>query len=241
MSTRNALYEFMPYGAPELQDASRTYMARSVALSALGWAVLFTVVLFALRQIPAVVMVELPDVSRRVIDPLPPPLIPEAQHAIEPVQPAKGPPPDAGRFEAVKKDVVEIPPAQPAPPDVTRQPVEGGGSAVVPVRTIGPGVVTDTVPGFLDVPHVDVLPAEVSVPKPVYPQFALDAQVEGMVYVRVLVDRTGHARQAVVMGGVPLLAEAAREAALRAVFTPALVDGHPVSVWVTVPYRFRLH
>jgi outer membrane biosynthesis protein TonB len=42
-------------------------------------------------------------------------------------------------------------------------------------------------------------------------------------------------------GSVPMLDQAALEAARRSVFTPALANGRPVKVWVRQQYRFALH
>ena len=39
---------------------------------------------------------------------------------------------------------------------------------------------------------------------------------------------------------VPLLDEAALEAAKKWVFSPAQVNGHAVSVWSAIPFSFRL-
>jgi hypothetical protein len=42
-------------------------------------------------------------------------------------------------------------------------------------------------------------------------------------------------------GSIPMLDQAALDAALTCVFTPALTNGHPVKVWVSQGYRFSLH
>ncbi|MEO5617972.1 MAG: hypothetical protein ABIS67_09385, partial [Candidatus Eisenbacteria bacterium] len=42
MSQPNAsLFEFMPYGAPELKEVSRKYMTRAVIGAAVGWSMVF--------------------------------------------------------------------------------------------------------------------------------------------------------------------------------------------------------
>lgn len=88
---------------------------------------------------------------------------------------------------------------------------------------------------------VEVEPVRVEQPLPVYPEFAKMAQIEGSVIVRVLVGKDGRVKNAVLIQGTnPMLDEAALDAAARAIFKPALQQGHPVPVWVNLPFRFSL-
>ena len=49
------------------------------------------------------------------------------------------------------------------------------------------------------------------------------------------------ARKAVVLKSSNEMFEAsAVKAAMEFLFTPAIMNGHPVSVWVSVPFQFRL-
>ncbi len=76
---------------------------------------------------------------------------------------------------------------------------------------------------------------------PGYPDIAKQAGVEGRVVIALLIDRTGHVREAVVERSVPMLDDAVIEATRRWVFDPALIDNRPVMAWVRVPVEFRLH
>jgi len=77
--------------------------------------------------------------------------------------------------------------------------------------------------------------------EPKYPELALRAGLEGNVYIKVWVDKEGKVRKAVVVkSDAPIFEEAAKEAAMQWVFTPALMQNGPVSVWVVIPFRFRL-
>jgi periplasmic protein TonB len=77
--------------------------------------------------------------------------------------------------------------------------------------------------------------------EPKYPDLALRASLEGNVYVKVWVDKEGKVKQAVVVkSDAPIFEEAAKEAAKQWVFTPAVMQKGPVSVWVAIPFRFRL-
>jgi len=87
-------------------------------------------------------------------------------------------------------------------------------------------------------------PRLVSRPEPVYPDRARRRQVESDVLLLVLVDENGHVIRTIVKRtddpGVGFN-EAARRAALRATFNPAIRDGLPGKMWTELPFSFRLH
>lgn len=76
---------------------------------------------------------------------------------------------------------------------------------------------------------------------PKYPEIALRAGLEGNVYLKVWVDKEGKVRKAVVLkSDAEIFNQPAVDAALQWVFTPAVMQKGPVSVWVSIPFRFRL-
>ena len=83
-------------------------------------------------------------------------------------------------------------------------------------------------------------PMIVSSVAPVYPPLALKAGIEGKVWVKIWVDRQGKNRKVEILKGDEVFNEAAIEAAKQFVFTPAYMNNGPVSVWVSVPFTFRL-
>jgi protein TonB len=87
---------------------------------------------------------------------------------------------------------------------------------------------------------VEVPPELVSLTSPTYPELARDAGIEGIVHVKVLVSEEGFVLEALVLEGLPMLDEAAREAALSAIFRPAQQSGQPVRTWVVIPVEFVL-
>lgn len=97
-----------------------------------------------------------------------------------------------------------------------------------------------------DAPPPDFVPYEkepVVVRKvdPKYPEIALRAGLEGNVYLKVWVDKEGKVRKAVVLkSDAEIFNQAAIDAATQWVFTPAVMQKGPVSVWVSIPFRFRL-
>jgi TonB family protein len=87
---------------------------------------------------------------------------------------------------------------------------------------------------------VERLPELVTIPDPVYPALARESGTEGVVRVNVLVGRDGRVRDAKIVQSIPMLDEPAQASARAAIFRPALWNGNPVSVWVTIPIRFSL-
>jgi TonB family protein len=77
--------------------------------------------------------------------------------------------------------------------------------------------------------------------EPKYPEAAIRAGIEGTVVLSVWVDRLGRVRKAVVLrSDAPILVVSAKEAAMQWVFTPAIMQHNPVSVWVSIPFTFKL-
>lgn len=100
----------------------------------------------------------------------------------------------------------------------------------------------------------------VSLPKPVYPEAAKAAKIEGIVIVDVVVNEEGKVESAaassqpekLVKAGVdpetadevppadPMLREAAEQAALKAEFAPTMLSGQPVKIIGKIVYTFRV-
>jgi periplasmic protein TonB len=79
-------------------------------------------------------------------------------------------------------------------------------------------------------------------PPPVYPEIARRAGVEGTVWVKIWVDKEGNPKKAVVQkSDAELFNQPAIDAAMKWKFTPAIMNNGPVSVWVSIPFKFRLN
>ena len=248
MTARHPLFDFMPYGAPDLlSNADRRLLAaQSIASLILLLIVLALGAIIAAvpqqRLLPTVLLPprdlirfpemlpELPPFVHRtpiarlpenpaVVIPVPeePTLDPEVwlpPVVDAPAGPATGDAADAGAADAL--------PCASCPIDGAR------ASAVLPDRGI-----------FV---YHEEAPTAVHQVKPDYPELARDAWVEGRVLVHVLVGVDGRVVRAEVDEEyqIPLLNDVAHAAALKWVFTPALANDHPVAVWVSVPFDFRL-
>jgi protein TonB len=79
--------------------------------------------------------------------------------------------------------------------------------------------------------------------QPMYPPMAQRAGIEGIVWINVLIDRTGKVRNVIIVkesGAQAGFEEAAIEAAYRTVWKPAISNGQPVAVWTTYRIIFEL-
>jgi periplasmic protein TonB len=77
--------------------------------------------------------------------------------------------------------------------------------------------------------------------KPEYPEIAKRAGITGKVFVKVLVDKEGKPKKAVVIKtDSELFNDAAIAAAMKSAFTPAIQNQHPIAVWIVLPYKFQL-
>lgn len=73
-----------------------------------------------------------------------------------------------------------------------------------------------------------------------YPDIAREAGIEGRVNVKVLVGTDGSVIKIGSISGPDVFYDEVRTKAVDLQFTPALQNGKPVKVWVTVPFNFKL-
>lgn len=84
-------------------------------------------------------------------------------------------------------------------------------------------------------------PKKIKDAKPVYPQVAMAAKVEGMVIIEATIGKDGSVQDAKILRHVPLLDQAAMDAVKEWKFTPTTLNGQPVEVLMTVTVNFTLH
>jgi len=75
---------------------------------------------------------------------------------------------------------------------------------------------------------------------PVYPQDAKDQRIQGMVLMRVMIDKQGAISNIQLISGHPLLAPAAIDAVKQWQYRPYLLNGNPVEVETQVQVIFTL-
>jgi len=233
-----ALYEFMPYGAPDLITGARRRLSRALMTSVIACVVTFAMILVwqlvrPVRSAPErTIVVQYRELAA------PPPLaqvVPPPQVAV-------------ARAAAAPAAGVPVPvPEAKAPPQQTIASQEEIATAQGTGEGAGPGEVIVTAPPPAEVlpkldeyVYTDELPALVTDVLPVYPTIAKEAVVEGEVLLRVLVGKDGHVLDVHVERSIPMLDDAAVAAARQWVFKPALAGNRPVSVWIVRRVRFRL-
>jgi protein TonB len=237
-----SLFEFMPYGAPELLDARESHLASALASASLLALAAFLVALPLtplLRSLPSrEPAIEPPNI---IIDDFPTPTL---------VPPLPKKPSGPASSAASAGIVVPVPPAAAPPEDLEWAdhaagppgPPASGASGEPEVRDPGPTAV-EVIPVRGVHQDVDELPVPVMQFKPEYPSFARDAGIEGLVVVDVLIGTNGHVLRAERVGeySVPMLDPTALEAARRWTFRPAISGGRAVPYWYRIPFRFVLH
>ena len=225
------------YGAPELKACA----TRSMAMGATGSALLLVTAALATLLALKVVRDFAPPLTPIVvtIDPnVPPPSIRDVWLPPLPTTYIDMPPVDG---------IVVPTPEERVAPDrglPTRDELNRDARPAVPGD--GGGIVI-TRPPEPELPKVDGYqyyedpPEVLKAVEPAYPEIARQAGLEGLVTLKLLVGTDGRVHGVVVADGVPVLNDAAVQAAWRYLFKPALAGGRPVAVWVAVPFRFRLN
>lgn len=88
---------------------------------------------------------------------------------------------------------------------------------------------------------IDERPIVIRKVPPAYPDLGRNQGVQGLVRVQALVGTEGRVDDTRIVQSVQLLDEAAMAAVRQWEFKPAMAQGKPVPVWVTVPVRFSIH
>jgi periplasmic protein TonB len=237
------------YGAAELKALYQRHLQRAFSFSAAGH------LLIALLFLAVVKFTEQPMQSKTIqlvsyADLGPPPSLTDQIAAPQIQVSSAAPPPTVGIPEPV-------PDAEVSPDATINTQVEmsamtsiissegTGEGTVVQVEQPAPetkeiAVEEEVLPRSDEFVPVEEQPVPVERPIPEYPEMAIRAGIEGVVYVTILVDKTGKVRDAKVLKGPEVLREAALAAAWKSVWRPAIQNHRPVAVWVAYPFRFKL-
>ena len=211
------------------------------------------VVLLVVLVVPILTSEALPEPSNAVkaffVEPAapppppPPPPPPAPKAATQPKVEPRPVPQEAPKFTAP----VEVP-EEIKPEEGIDLGVEGGVPGGVEGGVPG-GVVGGVVGGLPDAPPPTQAvrvggqikePKKLKDVKPVYPDIAKQARVQGVVILECTISPQGKVTNVTVLRGIPLLDAAAIEAVKQWVYTPTLLNGVPVPVIMTVTVNFRL-
>jgi periplasmic protein TonB len=83
-------------------------------------------------------------------------------------------------------------------------------------------------------------PKVVDCPGPVYPEMARRAGISGRVFVQFIVGKDGRTSRVTAIKGPEILRQAAIESVRQCIFRPAMQNGSPVDVKMTLGIRFDL-
>ncbi len=112
---------------------------------------------------------------------------------------------------------------------------EEGGTILIP------DTIEEEIPSDIFKP-VERFPVPVVSPAPAYPEIARRAGIEGTVWVRIWVTKEGKAKKVEMLkSDSNLFDQSALDAAMHWIFTPAVMNNGPVAVWVSIPFKFKLH
>ncbi len=235
---RIALYDFMPYGAPELLEVAKKYITKALTVAMSGLVVIFLLLFgvgFYLASRPhetSTIVVPYRELAAPppLTDAPPPPKVQIQTQVAPPAASVPVPVPDAEAPQEQK--IASQEELSQANPGVS---TAGDGDNIV----VAPP--SDELPKFGDYVYVEELPEAVTKSIPVYPDIAREAGVDGQVMVQALVGKDGKVKDVRVVKSIPMLDAAAVAAVRQWVFKPALSNNKPVAVWVAVPVKFSLH
>jgi protein TonB len=241
MATVSHSVKWSPIGAIELKRTYQRNFRNATLLVVASWAFVFLMVV-VIKMIAGQEEAPVGSIVIRDISQLgPPPSLAAKQQQVKVTQEIAAPKfslPEAVPDEEVTEDYVVVSQEQLAEmtaPAITEG--EGGGNIRVDIP------LEEYLPQADEFVAVEEMPVGISLPSPVYPPMALKAQIEGSVWVKVLVDKTGNVRDAVVVkpsGANAGFEEAALDAAKKGKWKPAIQNKQPVAVWASYEIKFQL-
>ena len=221
----------------------RSHLAGSVPISIAA----HLVVLILLLIIPLAADMALPPPERglpefvRAEAPPPPPFVPAAPRPSGLVSPAS----DVAPVTAPTTIQPEVPRTAPQF-DVPMGPPGGLPAGIGEIGSLTPPVGAPPpepphVPSTVRVAQLPQAPRKLVDARPMYPDIARAAHVEGTVVLEAVLDTYGNVTELRVVRSVPLLDQAALDAVRQWKYTPSVYAGRPVSVLMTITIRFTLH
>lgn len=194
----------------------------------------------------------------------PPPIDEDKQPEELKVEPP--PPPQRSEVKFVPPEIVEH---EEAPPektiasvdtlkkeaDIGGKDVQGDADAPPAIGDVGEGGTGNKPVEIAAAPEKDPEPDEFvyaeKQPEPVnmdeikkkieYPHICKEANIQGKVFIKILVDKEGKpVKHKVLRSPHDLLTQACVKEIYNLKFTPAIQAGKPIKVWVSVPFDFKL-
>ena len=90
--------------------------------------------------------------------------------------------------------------------------------------------------------ELDSPPTPIGSMSPEYPASAKQSGIQGSVFVQAYIGKNGEVKATKVVRSLQVDLDSAAVRTVRATrFKPAMQNGNPVGVWVTIPFRFKLN
>jgi periplasmic protein TonB len=242
MTTISHSVKWSPIGAIELKRTYQRNFRNATILVVASWLFVFLLVvvigMIAGKDDANISTLVIRDISQLG----PPPSVAAKQQQVKVTQEIAAPKfalPEAVPDEEVTEDYVVVSQDQLA--EMTAPALAEGEGAGGNIKVDIP--LEEYLPQADEFVAFEELPVAISLATPVYPPMAQKAQIEGTVQVKVLVDKNGNVRDAIVVkpsGANAGFEEAALEAAKKGKWKPAIQNKQPVAVWVSYPIHFRM-
>jgi protein TonB len=226
------------------REGLRSHLSGSVPISIafhLGALLLVFIIPLTAEVLLPIPAIDLPDYIR--VAPMPPPpvvrirntaptsAVPDRAETFLPV-PTKAPTSIGAEVPTPGEDIGALPSMAGTPEGIG---LVGESRSIVvqppePPRPVGPVRVAD----------LPVAPTKIVDARPIYPEIARTARVEGIVVMEAVLDPTGRVTQLRVVVSKPLLDQAALDAVRQWRYTPSVYGGRAVSVLMTITIHFTL-
>ncbi len=241
MTTATRAVRWSPIGAFEMKRSYWGNMFKAVIIVLLFFALIIGGIAL-IRMLTASNSGNVPTLVIKDISELgPPPSLarkPQQIKVTQEVAPPKFTLPEAVPDEEVTEDFVVVSQeelAEITSPVISDQ--EGTGNIKVDIP------LEDYLPSPDEFVAVEEQPVLLHKVQPKYPEIARKAGIEGSVWVKVLVDKDGKVRDAIIVkesGANAGFEEAALAAAKQSVWKPAMQNKQPVALWVAYEVKFQL-
>ena len=109
-----------------------------------------------------------------------------------------------------------------------------------PVISVAPPPAPPKPQGPIKVADLPVPPRKIVDVRPIYPEIARVAHIEGLVVLEAVLDPSGQVTQLRIIRSVPMLDQAAMDAVRQWRYTPTMYYGQPVSVLMSITIKFSL-
>ena len=109
-----------------------------------------------------------------------------------------------------------------------------------PAISVAPPPAPPKPQGPIKVADLPVPPRKIVDVRPIYPEIARVAHIEGLVVLEAVLDPSGQVTQLRIIRSVPMLDQAAMDAVRQWRYTPTMYYGKPVSVLMSITIKFSL-